>query len=207
MNWKKLLWHLTSGIEARESCGGSCIIHLQKEYQFLGNFSALPARCFPSLASSLAMLCPAASPCLYYCGPAFIQYQKPPRRAVLGRPLALQEALFWVSVLMLCCKCILFKGCTNYKLVLGDEDKNIFSQPVSVNNLWCYLEMWYSFHVAGNACAACGGLQQPQCSFLVVRLTNEAGKEFFCMLGMAKWIFMTFFSTELREKFEFTSRL
>lgn len=94
---------------------------------------------------------------------ASIHYQNPSRRAVLGRPLALQEALFWVSVLMLCCKCILFKGCTNYKLVLGDEDKNIFSQPVSVNNLWCYLEMWYSFHVAGNVCAVCEGLQQPQC--------------------------------------------
>lgn len=41
----------------------------------------------------------------------------------------------------------------------------------------------------------------------MVRLTNKAGKEFFCMLEMAKWIFITFFSMQLREKLEFTSGL
>lgn len=151
------------------------------------------SKVFSFTAQLLGHAEPLSQPCLFYCG---ILYQEPSRRAVLGKPLALEEALFWVSMLMLCCKCILFKSCTNYKLVLGAEDKNIFSQPVSVNNLWCYLEMWYSFHVAGNVCAVCERLQQPQ-SCLVVRLTNKAEKEFFCMLEMAKWIFITFFSTQL----------
>lgn len=82
--------------------------------------------------------------------PIALFYQKSLRKAVLGRPQALHGALFWVSPLMLCCKCILFKGCTNYKSVLGDEGKNIFSWLVSVNNLWCYLETWHSFCVTGN---------------------------------------------------------
>lgn len=117
---------------------------------------------FPFTAQPLGRAVPCSQAVSVLLWPSIL-YQKPLRRAVLGRPLALPEALFWVSMLMLCCKCILFKGCTNYKLVLGDEDKNIFSQPVSVNNLWCYLEMWYSFRVAGNVCAVCEGLQQPQC--------------------------------------------
>lgn len=74
---------------------------------------------------------------------------------------------------------MLFKGCTNYKLVLGDEDKNIFSQLVSVNNLRCYLETWHSFRVAENAHAVCEG---PQQSFLLVLLLGKARKGVFLFL-------------------------
>lgn len=145
-----------------ESSSGTCIVYVKKEYLFLGDLSAPPARCFSSRPGSQSLLCPAASPRLCYY-PSILLLQKSLRRAALGRPPALQEALFWVSMLMLCRKCILFRDCTNYKLVLGDEDKNISSWLVSVKNLWCYLETWYGFHVAGNVHAECEGLQQSWC--------------------------------------------
>lgn len=79
-------------------------------------------------------------------------------------------------MLMLRCKCVLFRGCTNYKSVLGDEDKNICSRLVSVNNLRCYLETWHSFRVAENARAVCEG---PQQSFLLVLLMGKEREGFF----------------------------
>lgn len=131
------------------SFGGTSQLHLGRPFL---HCTAPSPHCAPQAACVCVTLWPSAP-----------LHQKSLRRAVLGKPLARQEALFWASVLMLCCKCILFKGCTNYKLVLGDEDKNIFSRLVSVNNLWCYLEAWHSFHVAGNVRAACEGLQQSWC--------------------------------------------
>lgn len=129
----------------------------------LGGLLSSTRKVLSFTAQLLVCAVPHSQPGSLLLWPSTLLHQKSSRRAVLGRPPALQEALFWVSMLMLCCKCILFKGCTNYKLVLGDEDKNIFSQLVSVNNLWCYLEARHSFHVAGNAHAAREGLQQSWC--------------------------------------------
>lgn len=91
-----------------------------------------PAGCFPTLTTP-SLHCVQQPSHSAFGWPLLCQ--KSLRKAVLVRPQALHGALLRESLLMLCCKCILFKGCTNYKSVLGDESKNIFSWLISVNNL------------------------------------------------------------------------
>lgn len=53
--WKsRSFFNIRPVVQRSESSSGTCIVYMEKEYLFLGDFSALPSRCF--------LHCPAPSP-------------------------------------------------------------------------------------------------------------------------------------------------